>query len=63
MTNEHFETVARFCATCICSSGWENCWPELRKGRWTALQIFGVGVSGVVAGDVIRRLVARTVAQ
>ena len=35
----------------------------LRKGRMTALQKPGGGVRGIVAGDVVRRLVARTIAQ
>ena len=35
----------------------------LRRGRLTALQKPGGGVRGIVAGDVIRRLVARTIAQ
>ena len=41
----------------------ENVASVLRKGRLTALQKPGGGVRGIVAGDVIRRLVARTVAQ
>ena len=41
----------------------ENVASVLRKGRLTALQKPGGGVRGTVAGDVIRRLVARTVAQ
>ena len=35
----------------------------LRKGRMTALQKPGGGVRGIVAGDVVRRLVARTISQ
>ena len=41
----------------------ENVASVLRKGRLTAQQKPGGGVRGIVAGDVIRRLVARTVAQ
>ena len=41
----------------------ENVASVLRKGRLTALQKPGGGVRGIVAGDVIRRLVARIVAQ
>ena len=35
----------------------------LRRWRMTALQKPGGGVKGIVAGDVVRRLVARTIAQ
>ena len=35
----------------------------LRMGRLTALQKPGGGVRGIVCGDVVRRLVARTIAQ
>ena len=35
----------------------------LRKVRMTALQKSGGGVRGIVVGDVVRRLVGRTIAQ
>ena len=37
--------------------------PTIRMGRMTALHKPSGGVRGIVAGDVIRRLVARTMAQ
>ena len=35
----------------------------IRRGRMTALQKPGGGVRGIVAGDIVRRLVARTISQ
>ena len=35
----------------------------IRMGRMTALRKAGSGVRGIVAGDIVRRLVARTMAQ
>ena len=35
----------------------------IRKGRLTALQKESGGVRGIIAGDIVRRLVARIVAQ
>ena len=35
----------------------------IRRGRMTALQKAGGGVRGIVAGDIVRRLVARTISQ
>ena len=55
--------------TAISCSFWEISWPKprllhlsttIRLGRLTALQKPSGGVRGIVAGDIMRRLVART---
>ena len=73
MTNEHLRLLLEnardmhlFFRACEILAGGEvpdNVATALRRGRMTALQKPGGEVRGIVAGDVIRRLVARTIAQ
>ena len=65
--------VVGFSVTCICFVRFASSWREaevsqpiadaIRLGRMTALTKPNGGVRGIVAGDVIRRLTARTIAQ
>ena len=73
MTNEHLRPLLenprdthlffRACEILATSEVPDNVATVLRRGRRTALQKPGGGVRGIVAGNVIRRLVARTIAQ